>query len=325
MGLESQRKRAAILRILEEAGGPLGSTRIARSLRAAGFDLKQRMVRNYLEAMDEAGLTVNLGRRGRRITDRGRGELASAAVIDKVGFIDARADELAYRMSLNLARASGTVILNASMLPAERLTEARRIVAEVVQAGFGMGSRGVAAGPGGSLAGERIIDGRAAVATVCSITLNGVLLRAGVPVSSKFGGLLEIRDGEPLRFTHIVHYAGTTLDPLEIFIKARMTRVLHAARTGSGVVGASFREVSSAALPRARRLIGRMREAGLCGLVVMGEPSRPLLDIPVRQGRAGLVVVAGLNPLAAVQEAGIPTENRALARLCEVSELAPLL
>jgi hypothetical protein len=56
----------------------------------------------------------------------------------------------------------------------------------------------------------------------------------------------------------------------------------------------------------------------------MGEPSRPLLDIPVRQGRAGLVVVAGLNPLAAVQEAGIPTENRALARLCEVSALSSL-
>ncbi len=324
MNLESQRKIAAILRVLDEAGRPLGSTRIARGLRAAGIDLKQRMVRNYLETMDEAGLTVNLGRRGRRLTDRGRAELASAAVIDKVGFIDARADDLAYRMSLNLARGSGTVILNASGVAAGRLDEARRIVAEVARAGLGMGSRGAVAGPGETLAGERIPDGRAAVATVCSITLNGVLHRAGIPVASKFGGLLEVRDRGPLRFTHIIHYAGTTLDPLEIFIKARMTRVLDAARTGSGLVGASFREVAAAALPQARRLIDRMHEAGLCGLVVLGEPSRPLLDIPVGQGRAGIVVAAGLNPLAAVQEAGIPTENRALARLCEVAELSDL-
>lgn len=324
MSLDSQRKIAAILRILGEAGRPLGSTKIARDLRAAGFDLRQRMVRNYLEATDRAGLTVNLGRRGREITPRGQEELASAVVIDKVGFIDARADELAYRMSLNVSRASGTVIVNLSTVPAARLAEARAIVAEVIRAGLGMGSYGAEAPAGGDLSGWRVPEGQAALATVCSITLNGVLYAAGVPVSSRFGGLLEMRRREPVRFTHIIHYGGTTLDPLEIFIKARMTSVLEAARTGSGILGASFREVPASSLADTQRIVQQLARAGLVGLVIVGDPNRPLLDIPVGHGRAGLVVAAGLNALAAVQEAGIPTENQALARLCDFSRLKPL-
>ncbi len=322
--IDSQRKTAAILRILDEAGRPLGSTKIARALRVAGIDLKQRMVRNYLETLDASGLTVNLGRRGREITDRGRRELASAVIIDKVGFIDAKADDLAFCMSFDLARRTGTVIVNLSTVPAGQLARARAIVAEVVRAGLGMGWLGIVSGPGVSVPGHTAKEGEAVIGTVCSITLNGCLRAAGIPVVSRFGGLMETRDGRPVRFTHAIHYNGTTLDPLEIFIKARMTSVLAAARTGTGVVGASFREVPAAALPLAQKVIAQMAKAGLGGRILVGEPSRTLLEIPVGHGRVGIVVTAGLNPLAAVQEAGIPTENRALSRLYEYSDLAPL-
>ncbi len=325
MSLDSQRKTAAILRILDEADRPLGSTKIARALRAAGIDLKQRMVRNYLEAADEAGLTVNLGRRGRRITERGRDELSRAVVIDHVGFVDARADELAYKMSLDLPRRAGTVILNVSTVAATQLADARRIAEEVVQAGYGMGVYGTVAAAGETLAGFRVPEGEAALGTVCAITLNGLLYREGIPVEAKFGGLLECRQGEPVRFTHAIHYAGTTLDPLEVFIKAGMTNVLGVVRDGDGVVGASFREIPAAALPRAERLIEQVQRAGLAGLVRVGDPNRPLMEIPVGQGRAGIVVTAGLNALAAVQEAGIPTKNQALARLCDLAALEPLV
>jgi len=324
VSLETQRKIAAILQALDQAGQPLGSTRIARVLQAVGIDLEQRMVRNYLEATDAGGLTINLGRRGRKITPRGRQELTQAVALDKVGYVGALADDLAYRMSFDLSRRRGTVILNVSTLPAPRLREARRIVAAVMGAGLGMGRFGAVDEEGGNLAGHDVAPGEAAIGTVCSITLNGLLRAAGVPVASKFGGLLELRDREPVRFTQIIHYEGTTLDPLEIFIQAGMTSVGEAARTGNGLIGASFREVPAAALPRAEKVLAQMREAGLGGLVVLGHPSRPLLDVPVAQGRAGLVAAGGLNPLAAVHESGIPTRNRAMARLCDFAALAPL-
>lgn len=316
---------AAILRILEEAGRPLGSTKIARGLRVVGVDLAERMVRNYLAETDRQGLTVNLGRRGRRITDAGRRELAAAGAIEKVGFIDARGEELAYRMTFDPRRRRGTVILNVSTVPRARLVEARRIVAEVVRAGLGMGRIGLIDGSGGTVPGLPARPDEAAISTVCALTLNGLLASAGVPIVSRFGGLLEMQDGAARRFTHIIEYAGTTLDPIEIFIKARMTRVRDAVRTGSGIIGASFREVPAVALPQVQKVLERMDEVGLGGMVVVGDPSRPLAEIPVGQGRAGLIIAAGLNPIAAVQEAGIATENRAMARLREFADLEPLV
>jgi repressor of nif and glnA expression len=324
--IDSQRKTAGILRILEDAGRPLGSTKLARALRAAGIDLKQRMVRNYLEALDASGHTVNLGRRGRRITDVGRRELDSAVIIDKVGFIDARADDLAFRMTFDLTRRTGTVIVNLSSVPTDRLPEARAVAARVMEAGLGMGRLGIVSSEGHEAAGlPPAAAGRAVIGTVCSITLNGCLRAAGIPVVSRFGGLLEMRDDRPVRFTHVIHYNGTTLDPLEIFIKARMTSVLAAAATGTGTIGASFREVPAVALPLVQKIIGEMADSGLGGRIVVGEPNRPLLEIPVAAGRVGIVVSGGLNPLAAIQESDIPTENHALSRLCEYSSLVSLV
>jgi repressor of nif and glnA expression len=323
--LDNQRKITAILRVLDEAGRPLGSTKIARGLRLAGIDLEQRMVRNYLEAMDSASLTVNLGRRGRELTERGRRELAASLIIDKVGFIDSRADELAYNMTLDLGRHAGTVIVNVSTLPAAYMDDARRIMQSVIMARLGMGRFGIITQQPDGVPGLEITDGEVAIGTVCSITLNGLLRAAGIPTVSRFGGLLEFRDGQPMRFIHIIEYAGTTLDPIEVFIKAGMTSVLEASKTGNGLIGASFREVPAVALPHVRKVLQHMDEAGLCGTVLLGEPSRPLVEIPVDQGRAGIVVTAGLNPLAAVQEAGIPTSNRALARLAEFGSLVSLV
>ena len=68
--------------------------------------------------------------------------------------------------------------------------------------------------------GEKLGDvvipgGMVGFATVCSVTINGVLLKSGVPTESKFGGVLEVRDSKPRRFVAIINYGGTTLDPSE--------------------------------------------------------------------------------------------------------------
>lgn len=326
MNAEAQRKIAAILQVLDEAERPLGSQKIARALQTLGFDLEARMVRNYLNMMDAEGLTVNLGRGGRELTPRGRLELNDAGLMGRVGFIDARSDELAFKMTLDLRRQRGTVIMNLSTLPAAYLGDAQRIMAGVIRAGLGMGRFGLigrqaAEGvPGLSLA-----AGEAVIGTVCSITVNGLLRAEGIPTISRFGGLLEIADKQPVRFTHVIRYDGTTLDPIEVFIKASMTRVGEAAATGNGIIGASFREVPAVALPQVRKVFERMDEAGLGGLILVGDPSRPLCGVPVEHGRAGIIIAAGLNPLAAVEEAGIPTTNRALARLCDFDRLVSLI
>jgi hypothetical protein len=135
--------------------------------------------------------------------------------------------------------------------------------------------------------------------------------------------LLEISKGRPVRFTQAINYDGSSIDPLEIFIKGGMTRVNEAVLTGNGRIGASFREIPSVAISRVEKLRKRLDKAGLGGILLIGRPGQPLLDIPVAEGRAGMIVAGGLNPMAAVEESGIVTENLAMGALVEFNNMIP--
>ena len=320
---DSRRKIATILQVLAAAGKPIGSSQIAAELANRGINLKQRMVRNYLIDMDAAGLTVNLGRPGRRLTPRGQEELDSSMVMGKVGFMSAKVDELAYSMSFDLMHRHGTVILNISRLASQHFRAAQLLIQRVLAAGLGMGEYVTVGLPGETIGGYAVPEGTMAIGTLCSVTLNGVLRAAGIPTTPRFGGLLELQNRNPIRFSQIIYYEGTTIDPVEIFIKGRMTRVVQALETGNGVIGASFREIPAAARPAAERIIDKMQSIGLGGVQILGRPGCSVLEIPVPAGRCGLVVSAGLNPLAAVEESGIETENHALASLLEFDRLIP--
>ncbi|NQT88710.1 DUF128 domain-containing protein [bacterium] len=312
----------AILRALNDADKALGASRLARDLETMGIDVSQRTVRYHLAELDEKGFTRSSGKRGREITSLGEQELAKASVVEKVGFVASRIDELTYQMTFQLRRRTGNIVLNMSTVPADRAVEAAGIMLDVFRTNLSMGAYVVVGRPGEQLKRLHVPADQCAIGTVCSVTLNGVLLSAGIPTTSRFGGLLEIRDRQPVRFTQMIDYAGSSLDPIEIFIRGHMTSVGEAARTGSGIVGASFREVPAASVAQVRKLGVKLEQIGLGGLLVLGKPNRPLLEVPVSQGRAGLVVVGGLNPIAAVEEAGIPTHSKALTELWDFGELA---
>lgn len=313
----------AILRTLQKRNKPLGATRVRREIQAYGIDLSQRTVRYYLAWTDRRGFTRKFGRRGRMITPAGMMEVSDSFVFEKVGLVVSRIDELSYRMTFCPHRVAGTIILNISTVRNEDVPRAAQRVTSVFQAGLGMGGF-VVVGRAGEQVGEFVVpEGKTAIGTVCSVTINGIFLKEGIPVTSRFGGLLEVRGGQPVRFTQLINYDGTTLDPLEIFIKGRMTSVGNVLATRTGIIGASFREIPSAALNLAERLSKRLGEIGLGAIMVIGRPGQPLLDIPVGEGRTGIIVKAGLNPLAACQEEGIETDNLAMGTLFEFSDLVP--
>jgi repressor of nif and glnA expression len=311
----------AILRVLYNAPGPLGAERIALNLHNAGMDISERGVRTYLAEADACEWTRNLGRRGRFLTDAGRYEVDHAFVIDKVGFIAAKVDQLAYQMTLNPETRKGSVILNTATVQPKDIRAALRAMRRVYEANLCMG-RLLAVAPAGEHIGLfHVPNGRCGIGTICSVNINGLLLRAGVATTSRFGGLVELKDGRPQRFTEIINYDGSSLDPIEVFIRGFMTSVGKAAKTGSGIIGASFREVPVAALPEVRRVAALSERLGLGGILALGGPNQPLLDVPVQQGRAGLIVCAGLNVMAAVVEEGIATTSAAMSSMCEYGAL----
>jgi repressor of nif and glnA expression len=158
-------------------------------------------------------------------------------------------------------------------------------------------------------------------ATVCSIVINGCLLKAGIPMDSKFGGILQMRKRKPLRFVDLIHYAGSSLDPSEAFIRARMTDVRGAAREGHGKVLANFREIPSSARQRVEDVTQKLGECGFGGVMSLGLPNEPVCEVPVGPNRVGVVLMGGLTPVAAVQEEGMDLRNRPMSGIVEYQEL----
>jgi repressor of nif and glnA expression len=327
MEKDVERKLVAILKILSNAKESLGAREISRKLADDGIHLTERAVRFHLQLMDEKGLTHTTGklaRAGRVITDKGREELSNALVSDKVGMVSGRMDELSYKTNFDLETQSGDIILNVSMIHNEDFPKAIEIVKEVIKAKFSMGNLVLIANEGDEIGDMVVPKGMTALATVCAITINGILLHHRIPVKSRFGGLLQIENHKPLRFTDIIEYSGSSLDPAEIFIKSKMTSVLNVVRSGSGKVLAGFREIPIACLPEAENILNKLAKIGLYGTVVIGQPNQPVVQIPVSSGYVGLVILAGLNPLGAVEEIGISTQNVSLCIMMDFKKLTPL-
>lgn len=318
--MQSDRAKVAILKVLHDMNGPAGGSRITDRLLSMGLNLQPRTIRLYLLQMDREGLTRFVSRRrGREITKRGQEELAHANVIEKVGFVAAKVDTLGYQMSFSNRSGKGTIIMNIAMIRKRNLSRVMAEMEPVFARRLGMGMK-LALVRGGHTLGNIVVPkDSVALGTVCSVTVNGILLHEGIPVTSRFGGLVEIRDEEPVRFVELIEYSGTTLDPLEAFIRAGMTQVRECARKGSGIIGASFREIPSVAIDSVRRIEKGMETHGLAGILALGKPNQPLLDIPVAEGRAGMIVTGGLNPIAAVHEAGIQVTMKSLVGLEDIN------
>jgi repressor of nif and glnA expression len=174
----------------------------------------------------------------------------------------------------------------------------------------------------GTHLGELIVPaGYVGFATVCSIVVNGVLLKHGVPMDSKFGGILQVKDGQPLRFVELIHYSGSSIDPSEVFIRGRMTSVREAAEQGEGKILANFREIPVPARPLVDQLIVSLRNAGIGGVLSIGEIGEPICQIPVDINRVGMILYGGLNPVACAHEKGVEVENRAMSTVMEYQEL----
>lgn len=227
-------------------------------------------------------------------------------------------------MDFDLARRAGTVVVNVSLLEREQLDEAIARMTRVFAARLGVGRLAALFAPGERVGAVAVPAGKVGVGTVCSITFNGVLLDHGIPVVSRFGGLLELRGLKPTRFVELIHYEGTTLDPLEVFIRSGMTDYFGAVETGSGLGGASFREVPGNSRERVLAIARQMEEAGLSVVIEVGWPGRPLFDIPVSEGRLGVVVMGGLNPVAILEETGMRVRHTgAMAGLVDYRSLVP--
>ncbi len=318
---DTERKVIAILKVLSESSEPLGSITIARELERHGIFLSERAVRYHLRITDERGYTQPMGRDGRMLTPKGLEELRIALAPEQVGFIIEKLELLAFRTTFDPEKRTGQVPINTSLINKDQFKKALTVMSDAFKAGLCVSDLVATAQEGQKVGSVIVPAGKVGLATVCSVVINGVLLKAGVPIESKFGGVLEIRDSTPRRFTAIINYSGTSLDPSEQYIRARMTSVKEVARNGNGRILANFREIPAPARGMVEKSVAALKEVGINGVYVLGNTSEPVCQIPVGVNRVGMVQLGGLNPVAAAFEAGLEIENIAESGLVDFQQL----
>jgi hypothetical protein len=320
-GSETERKMISILKVLSESSEPLGSITIARELERRGIFLSERAVRYHLRIADERGYTEPIGRDGRMITTTGLEEVKEALAPEQLGFIREKLEILAFQTTFDPQKRTGQLSINTSLIDKDKLNTAISAMKSAFRAGICVSDLVAIASEGEKLGSVIIPSGKIGLATICSVVINGVLLKAGIPTEYRFGGLLEVRNSKPRRFVAIIDYAGTSLDPSEQFIRAKMTSISEAVKTGNGKILGAFRTIPAPAREILEEKIALLKEAGIDGVYAVGNTSEPLCQIPVGLNRFGVVQLAGLNPVAAAVEAGVEIENIAESGLIDFQQL----
>jgi len=295
--IHTERKYVEILRILKEHRDPVGAKRLSELMSERGFVLSDRAVQYYLSYLDSMGFTEKVGNQGRILTPIGLEETDNALVDDRIGFIISKLERLAYRSTFDPETSTGDVAYNLSIVPAESAERVKAAFDEVVRAqcGFFNTYHMIDKDP-------RLPPGHVGFMTICSITMDGVFQRRGIPVKMAFGGRLEIENGTPRLFRDLIAYRGTTIDPLELFISSGLTSISAFARSKSGIALANVREVPCAAQKNVEETIRQMNGCGFVFPVIMGNN---VFNLPHNPYRLSIVAFSGLNYIGNTVEHGV--------------------
>ncbi|HEY9246678.1 MAG TPA: NrpR regulatory domain-containing protein, partial [Candidatus Methanoperedens sp.] len=274
--------------------------------------------------LDERGLTKRLGYDGRIITGQGINELNNALVGDRLGFIISRIEKLIYDTTFDLKTHQGNVIINTSIIDKNDIDRTLEIIRHIICSDYPISPYMKLIEEGTITSDFRIPEGKIGLATMCSITVDGILLKNGIPVNTRYGGILAVKDKKPDHFEDIIIYNGTTVDPMRIFISRKMTRVLDTVDKGSGKLLANLREIPASALSEAEKLLESVMRYRIGGIARVGEPGFPVFNAPVDKGKVGVVVYAGVNAMAAVEETGIKVNTYPISTVMDFKELKML-
>ncbi|RXE57146.1 hypothetical protein ABH15_03220 [Methanoculleus taiwanensis] len=239
-------------------------------------------------------------------------------------FTNHRIEEYALQVTYNPEENTGKIIYNLSLIKEDDLSFALAMLKDAHRTGLMVSDRIRVAEPGEDIGDYTVPDHAHAICTMCSITLDALLLQRGVPLNPIGGGVVEIDRHEPRRFISMLLYKDTTLDPLEVLISQDITSIRSVMKHGSGNILANMRECHMEAEPLVGTVLDELTASGFSGILDVGAPNVPLLGVPVSPQYLGVTMVGGTNAMAAIKEAGRWVVTRALKGLIDIDEMGYL-
>lgn len=281
-----QRTIIAILKIIHNSDTPIGARFIADNLSLNGYAIGERGVRYHLRILDTNELTKRVGYSGRIITKKGIAEINNALVGDRMSLVISRIHEMVYRTTFDPYKKNGDIIINLSVMDKDEFERNIDLVNAVVKRGYTVSPKCHIFEEGDVVSNITVPGGSIGIATICSITIDGVLLKQGIPINVKYGGILD---------------------------------------HGSGMLLANLREVPIIAHDDIMEIIDRLKGANIGGVIEHIHTGNTVLSAPISPDRIGIPIYAGINPLAVLMEKNIEVTTYPVSSVMEYRDMDKLL
>lgn len=226
-------------------------------------------------------------------------------------FTLAKIENLMQQVSFDALGMKGKIITNTSLVKKEDIGETLAVFYDTIQSGLSVSPMIKLEEEGGSIR----------IKTVCSLTICGVLLKNGIPVRPKGGGLVDVVAREPVRFTDMLMYWATTIDPIDVLTAQGLTDIMGMMRTGNGRILGNLQEAPMLARDRIEEVLDLLTASEFTGVLELGEPNMNVLGVSVERDHIGISLVGGTNLVAAARECKVEIEHESISDLTDVSEM----
>ncbi|OYT40240.1 MAG: hypothetical protein B6U86_04370 [Candidatus Altiarchaeales archaeon ex4484_43] len=323
MEIVTDRTEYEILSILDRKNRAVNSAEIEKELRKIGIDISRRRIVQYLEILDDKGFSENLGREGRRISKSGGEEVKKALVHIRPDYIPYKTVKLSSEMTFDIDKRRGSVVANLSIIDENKEENVIKILKEICTKTNWASPFIKIAHSGGILCDYKIPEGKMGLATVSSMTIDGILINNKVYVIPLYCGLVEFNDLKPVRFTVLAPTKGCSFDPLTIFIGQGKSTVCNAIRKTHGLVVADYREYPNTVKDIVINVLKKTVNV-LGGLVIVGKPETSILGISPTSNYGGVSAFGGEILISALEEEEILTDTRTVYSTIDFKELEPV-
>ena len=230
-----------------------------------------------------------------------------------IPFILSKSWNLIQQVSLDVEEECGNIIANISHIKKDDLEDAMNIMEECYE------SNKKYISPHFQIVSHPSDDEKVGIATICSLSVDGLLLKNGIKSTPKYGGLLELT--EPPLFIDLISYDGSSIDPHKIFIAKDMTSIT--AESGVKRLMASIKEIPYIARDHSVYFMDKLEKLKL-PIYKIGKPRELTYNAKAENYNFAVVAGSGLNAIAAIKEKGIDIEVKADAKLMPFEKMDKL-
>ena len=228
----------------------------------------------------------------------------------KIPFLLSKSWNLIQQVNFNVEKRKGDIVSNVSYLDKNDLDNALRIMEDTYN------SNPKYINPYYKLIDHPTDDNKIGIATICSLSIDGLLINNGIMCNPIYGGLLELT--EPPLFIDLISYTGTTIDPHKIFLSKNMSAI--STNIGTKKILASFKEIPYVARDYAVHLLDILKNTGF-SIYKIGKPREVTYNAKADNYNFGVVAGSGLNTIGAIKEKGIDIEVKAIEKLIPFEEM----